>query len=189
MQPLQCTAVSGLLVNRISLNACARRDQPTHNNVLLETGKFVYFACHGRIGQNLGGLLEGCRGNKAFRGQRRLGNPEKQRFCNRRLLAFSKQPVTFIFELPPFDLFADHEFRISGHGNHYPAQHLTDNDFNMLVIDFYALQTINFLNFIHQKLCQFLNSENPENVIGDDRSLHQALTGLHIIALMDDDMF
>ena len=62
-------------------------------------------------------------------------------------------------------MFSHQELGIAGVGDPDPLQHLTDDDFNVLVVDFYALQSIDLLHFIDQVLGHFLFAENRQDVV------------------------
>ncbi len=58
----------------------------------------------------------------------------------------------------------------------------------MLVVDFDALQAVNLLHLIDQVLGQFLLAENPQDVVRVAGAVHQRLTGLDVVTLMDADV-
>ncbi len=45
--------------------------------------------------------------------------------------------------------------------NPHPPQHLPNNSFNMFVVDFDTLKTIDFLNFIDKVFRQFFYTQAP----------------------------
>src|SRR5262249_31865251 len=62
---------------RVAIQPSAGRDQPAHDDVLLETPQVVHLAADGRLGEDSRGLLEGCRRDEAVRRQGGLGDPEE----------------------------------------------------------------------------------------------------------------
>ena len=78
--------------------------------------------------------------------------------------------------------------RVARFGDAHLAQHLADDDFDVLVVDRHALQAINFLHFVDQVLLQFLRAADVENFVRVNRAFGQLLAFLHEIALEDDDV-
>ena len=60
----------------VALEARGRRDQLADDHVLLQAGEAVDLALERRVGEHLGGLLEGGRRQERVRRQRRLGDAE-----------------------------------------------------------------------------------------------------------------
>ena len=94
----------------------------------------------------------------------------------------------FLLELELVDLFAPEERGVARLGDAHLAQHLADDDLDVLVVDRHALQAINFLHFVDQMLLQFLRSADVENFVRIDRAFGQLLALLHEVALEDDDV-
>jgi len=55
----------------------------------------------------------------------------------------------------------------------HPAHHLPDNHFNVLVGDVDALQTVDFLDLVHQVRLQFFFAEDGQDVVRVERAIHQ----------------
>ena len=70
-----------LLVRR---QARAGRDEATHDDVLLEAAEVVGLAADGRLGEHLGGLLEGRGADERLGREARLRDAEEQRLGDRR---------------------------------------------------------------------------------------------------------
>ena len=74
------------------------------------------------------------------------------------------------------------------------AQHLGDDDFDVLVVDFHALRTIHVLNFVQQVLLHRLFAADAQNVVRHERSANQrvarpdAVVGVHqqLLAVRND---
>ena len=58
----------------------------------------------------------------------------------------------------------------------------------MLVVDFNALQAIDFLHFVDQVLLKLLGTADIEHLMRNDRPFGQLLALLHEVALEDDDV-
>src|SRR5580704_11693378 len=64
--------------------ACARRDESAHDDVLLETAQVVDLSGNRRLGEHLRRLLEGARADERLRRKARLRDAEQELFCHRR---------------------------------------------------------------------------------------------------------
>ena len=82
-------------------------------------------------------------------------------------------------------MFVDQEFRIADVLNLDPAHHLTNDDFDVLIIDVDTLQTIDLLNFVHKVSLQFFFTENGQNIMRITRTIHQRLAGTHMFAFLN----
>ena len=58
----------------------------------------------------------------------------------------------------------------------------------MLVVDVDALQTVDFLNFVHQVLLQFVLAEHVQDVVRIARTVHQRIAGPHTLAFLNVDV-
>jgi hypothetical protein len=70
-----------------------------------------------------------------------------------------------------------------------PLQHLFDNDFNVFVINLDTLQSVDFLNLIHQIFLEFLLSQNVKNVVRVGGTVHEGFTSSHPVTFMDIHIF
>ncbi|MNZ76049.1 hypothetical protein D3C78_945440 [compost metagenome] len=70
-------------------------------------------------------------------------------FILRRELVLSKYSLVFSNHADVVHLFAFNEAGITTIRDFNFTQHLTYDDFNVLIVDFYTLQTVNVLNFIY----------------------------------------
>ena len=75
-----------------------------------------------------------------------------------------------------------------GLGDLHLAQHLADDDLDVLVVNLHALEAINFLHFVDQVLLQILRSADLEDFVRNDRTFGELLALLHEVALEDDDV-
>ena len=88
------------------------------------------------------------------------------------LLTFFNKFFILLVKLPPLSVLTEHKGRITNTGNQNSSEHLANNGFNMLIINFYTLKTINLLNLIYHKLGKLLNAHNPKNIIWIRGSIH-----------------
>ena len=80
------------------------------------------------------------------------------------------------------------EFGVADVLDLHPAHHLPGDGFEVLVVDIDALQTVDFLDLVHQVLLQFLFAEHVQNVVRVARTVHQRIAGLHALAFLNVDM-
>ena len=121
--------------------------------------------------------------------ERSLRDAEQDRRRLGRLAALFHHLGVLRFEIEPIDLIAPEERGVARIGDLHLAQHLAHDDLDVLVVNFHALEAINFLHFVHQMLLQILRSADLENFVRHDRTFGQLLAFLHEVALEDDDVF
>src|SRR5437867_1387242 len=160
------------------------RDQAAHDDVLLETDEAVDLAVDRRFGEHLGRLLEGSGRDEALRREARLGDAEQQRLRHRALTAPPEHPLVLLLEPPLLYLVADQEVGVTHLLDAHPAQHLPDDDLDVLVVDANALQAIDLLHLVHQVLGERLLAEDGEDVVRVGAAVHERLARLHVVALV-----
>src|SRR6266478_561892 len=145
--------------------AGARRDQPADNDVFLEAFQRVHLAVDGGFGEHPGGLLERGRREERAGLQARLGDAEQHRRSRGDLLALFLGLGVEHVELDLVDLFARDHVGLALVGDLHLLQHLTDNHFDVLVVDQHALQPVDLLDFIDQIGSEFLDALDRQNVV------------------------
>ena len=106
--------------------------------------------------------------------QRSLGNAEQNRAGFGWLHPFLCRGL-FVHrvELDPVNLFADQEHGVARIGDFDLLQHLADNHFDVLVVDFHALQAVDVLHFVNQILRQRRDAQHVQNVVRHRVAFHQ----------------
>ena len=145
--------------------AGTRWNEATDNDVFLQTAKFISLAHNRRFGQNTRRFLEGSGGNERVGGQRGLGNTQQHVVEIGWDLAFGNSPVIFSQQLGTLDLLGLDELGIAWLGNRDTTEHLTDDHFNVLVVDLDALQTIDVLNFVRDVASQGLDTLQTQDIV------------------------
>ena len=166
----------------------AGRNQTTHNDVLLETPQIVALAHDGRLGQHPGGLLEGGRRNERVGRQRRFGDAQQDVVVGGRELAGSQRLVVLVEDLGAFDLFADDEPGVTRLHHLNPTQHLTHDDFDVLVVDLHALQTIDVLDLIDDIAGQRLDTQQSQDVVRIGRTVDDELALVDHLTVVNQDV-
>ena len=97
---------------------------------------------------------------------------------------------TFVFvaEAELVDLLLEQEVGVADFLDLHPAQHLPDDGLDVLVRDGHALQTVDFLDFVHQVCLQLLLAEHGEDVVRVQRTIHQRLAGAQAFTFLHVDV-
>src|SRR4029079_118301 len=96
--------------------------------------------------------------------------------------------LVLVLEAETIDLLFEQKLSVTDFLDLHPAQHLTNNHFDVLVVDVHTLQTIDLLNFVYEVFLQTTHSENTQNVVRVQRSIHQRLASSNTIAILHVDV-
>ena len=96
--------------------------------------------------------------------------PSKTGLASAGLPPLLDNALVLCVELEPVNLVAPQKISVSGIGDFYLAEHLAHDDFNVFVIDFDALQPINFLHLIEQVFLKLLRPADVEHFVRHDRT-------------------
>jgi len=151
----------------------SRGNKMTHDHVLLKSAQEVDFAKRGRLCEDSSRVLERSCGDKAVRLERRFRDPKENGNRLRRLASLLDDPAIFFFEFQPVNLIAPQQRGVSGFGNLHFAQHLPNDNFDVLIVNLDSLQTVDFLNLVYQVLLQILRAADFKNFVGYDRAFGQ----------------
>ena len=140
----------------------AGRDEPTHDDVLLEAAQVVDLAADRRLGEHLGRLLERRRRDERLGRERRLRDAEEQRLADRRRLPARRSrarspPRTMCFSTCS----STRKFGVADVLDADAAQHLADDDLDVLVVDPHALEAVDLLDLVDQVLRELLLALAP----------------------------
>ena len=120
--------------------------------------------------------------------ERRLGDSQQHRLARRRTAARFHHALVLFAELELVDHLFRQEFGIADVVHLHPAHHLPRDHFQVLVVDVDALQTVDFLDFVHQVLLQFLFAEHGHDVVRIARTVHQRIARLDALAFLHVDV-
>src|SRR6185369_10047364 len=87
-------------------------------------------------------------------------------------------------EAEAIDLLVDEEIGIADARDANAAQHLTADDFDVLVVDLHRLRTVDLLNLVHEVALQFLDAEDRKHVVRIDRTVDERVAGAHALAFL-----
>src|SRR5580692_10138339 len=145
--------------------AGAGGDQPTDDDVLLESVQRIGLAVDRRFGEHPRRLLERRRRDERARLQRSLGDTEQHRMRGRRLLAFGPEPGIDLVELGLVDLLALDQVGLAGVLDLDLLQHLPHDHFDVLVVDRDALQPVDVLDLVDQVAGKLLDALDRQDVM------------------------
>ncbi len=120
--------------------------------------------------------------------ERGLGDAEQHGHGFGGLAALLVDALVFLLEGEAVDLVAPEERGVAGLGDLHLAQHLADDDLDVLVGDLHALEAVDFLHFVDQVLLERLRPEDIEDVVRRHGAFGELLAFLHDVALEDDDV-
>ena len=93
--------------------------------------------------------------------------------------------IVHFFELLAVDLFARQEDRIARIIDLDFLQHLSNHDFDVLVVDLHTLEAIDVLDFLDQITGQGLDSEDFQNIVRHRITVHQQIAFADVIAFLN----
>ena len=145
----------------------------------------IDFALDGCFCQNLGGLLEGSRGQEGIRCQRGFGNTQKDLFALRGLLALRFHLLVDILVIQHVHHGARQEIRVSAFLDADLFQHLAHNHLDVLVADLNALETVHSLYLPEHVVLHVPNALDPQDIVGIHASFRELIAGLQNRSVLD----
>ena len=168
--------------------AGAAGDEVAEDDVLLEAAEFIHPAHRRGLGQHARRVLEGRGGDERVGLERGLGDAEERGLGLRRAAAFHHHLLVHLEERLARDLLAPEEVGVARVRDADLAEHLADDDLDVLVVDLDALETVDLLHFVDEVLFEFLRTRDLEDLLRDDRAFGELLALLHAVALEHDDL-
>jgi hypothetical protein len=132
-------------------------DKASDDDVFLETAEHVDLAGGGGVDEHADGFLEGCAGEPAVGGQCHARDPQEQLFVRGGLaglglfgsLLLLQDALVLVVDIPLVGDFAGEEGGGAGIGDADLAEHLADDDLQVLVVDRLSLGSVDVLHFLH----------------------------------------
>ena len=168
--------------------ACASRNQVTHDDVFLEALQHVDLAERRSIGEDARRLLEGCGRDEALGFERSLRDTKQDRLSFGRFAASFFDSLVFSEEQRAINLLTPEVFGVARISDPNFAKHLADDDFDVLVVDRHTLETINFLHLRNQEVVQRRWPEDFENFVWVGRTFGKVLAFVNHVAGLHDDV-
>src|SRR5690606_22932282 len=145
----------------------------------------VALAHDGSLGEHAGGFLEGSRRVEGVGRQRSLGDAQQHVLVRGRNTAFGDHAIVFVQQLGALHLFTGDEVGVTRVNDVHATQHLTDDHFNVLVVDLHALQTVNVLHFVDDVGGQLLDTLETQDVVRIRRTVDNHFALVHHLAVVD----
>jgi len=169
------------------------RDQLTDNNVLLQAEQRVNLTLDRSLGQDTGGLLEGSGRQEGLGCQRCLGDTHEGRAagCQLEIGLASVDAclylIVVILELEQVDDRTRQYLCVTCVLNLNLAHHLTNDNLNVLIVDVYALLTVNLLDFLDQVVMNGTRIAYAQDVVRAECAVVELLTLLDVLTILDTD--
>src|SRR3954467_9439999 len=174
-----------------ALEGRGRRGQLPHDHVFLSAPAAVDLALERRVGQHLGGLLEGGRRQERVRRQRRLGDAEDDLLGLGAFLALRDHRVVDLLVLVAVDELPGQEVRVALLVDAHLLEHLAHDQLDVLVVDVHALRLVDLLHLLDEvdldpgaPLGRGLAAVREE-LVGVQVALVELLADLDLGALLD----
>ncbi len=153
----------------------------------------VHLALDGRLGEHLGGLLEGGGGQERLGGQRRLSDAQQQPGAggqNQLLAVLPGFPGlgalpdggAGVAEFDNVNGGAGQQAGIAGVLHPHLAHHLPDDDLDVLVVDIHALLAVGLLDLLDQVVVHRVHAPDAQHLMGGQRALGEPLALLGLVA-------
>src|SRR5205085_52129 len=172
----------------IVFHARSGRNQSTHDHVLFQPAQVIDATGDRGFSQHARSLLERCRRDERIGRERSLRDSQQQRLGLRNFAAFLSHALVLVLEADAIHLFLEQELRVTYFLDLHPAQHLTNDHFDVLVVDVHTLQAIDLLDFVHEVFLQTAHAQYTKDIVRVEWSIHQRLAGTNAIAILHVDM-
>ncbi len=152
------------------------RNQTTHDNVLFQAAQFVAFTRNGSFGQDTCSLLERCGRDERLGCQRRFGDTQQIAGEGSPHFAIRFQLAVSDLDARVFNLFAFQEVGTTGAFDGGFTQHLTNDNFDVFIVNLNALQTVYILDFVNDVTRHSMNATQTQNVVRRFRTIGNHIT-------------
>ncbi|KAG1437930.1 hypothetical protein G6F57_020061 [Rhizopus arrhizus] len=150
--------------------AGTRRDEAADDDVFLQATQVVSLAHDGGFGQDTSRFLERSGRDERVGRQRGLRDTQQHVVVGRRDTFFGSHTIVGVQQFRALDLLARDELGIASVDDVHTTQHLTNNHFDVLVVDLHALQTVHVLHFVDDVGRQLLDALQTQDVVGIGRA-------------------
>src|SRR5690554_2080305 len=152
------------------------RNQSTHYNVFFQATQVIAFSGNRTLGKNPGGFLERSSRDKRLCCQRCLGDTQQQAIEPCRFFVCCQCLFVLFHNLGNFYLVTGQQRGITRVGDFNLTQHLTNNNFDVFIVDDNTLQTVNVLDFVGDVLRQLNHTQQAQDIVRVGRAIGDHLT-------------
>ena len=161
------------------------RDELADDDVLLQPEELVGAAVDGCFGEHPGRLLEGGGRQPRVRGKRRLRDPHELRApLGGALRSLHELPVDGRVPLR-VDALTGKEGGVAGLGDEHTAQHLADDELDVLVVDRHTLVAVHLLHLFDEVLLGLADALDLEELLRVLRAFHEGVARVDLLAVGD----
>src|SRR3569833_2686903 len=100
-----------------------------------------------------------------------------------RQLAVGHGTLTLYEQTGLVDLFALEQAGVAGVGHFDYAQHMMNDEHDVLVVDLHALQTVDVLHLVDDVVCERLDALETQDVVRIRRAVDDDLAALDVLTL------
>ena len=166
----------------------AGRDELADDDVLLEPDQVVLGAVDRGLGEHPGRLLERRRREEARRVEGGLRHAEQDDLRGRGLAALGQDAVVRLLEVEAVDELGREEVRVARLVDADLAEHLPDDDLDVLVVDRDALAPVDLLDFLDQVALHRVLAARVEVLLRVDRTVGDRVAGADLLAVLDEEL-
>ena len=120
--------------------------------------------------------------------ERRLGHAEQDGLGRRRLAALGQDPVVVLLEVEPVDELGRQQVDVARLVDADLAEHLPDDDLDVLVVDRHALAPVDLLDFLDQVALDGVLAPGVEVLLRVDRAVGDRVAGPDLLAVLDEEL-
>ena len=117
--------------------------------------------------------------------ERRLGHAEQDGLGRRRLAALGQDAVVVLLELEAVDELGRQQVDVARLVDADLAEHLPDDDLDVLVVDRDALALVDLLDFLHQVALDGVLAPGVEVLLRVDRAIGDGVARADLLAVLD----
>src|SRR5258706_128265 len=172
----------------VVLETRAGRDETAHDDVFLEAAEVVHLAGDSRFGEDASRLLEAGGGDERIGRKRSLGDTKEKRTARCGAAAFADDAIIFLAEAELVDLFLEKEVGVSNVFDFDPAHHLTNDGFDVLVVDVDALEAVDLLNGVDEIGLREFFAEDGQQIVQVGRTVDESFAGFDVFAFLNVDV-
>src|SRR5215210_2424271 len=168
----------------VALEPGGGRDQLADDDVLLQAREAVDLALERRVGEHLGGLLEGGRRQERVRRQRRLGDAEDDLLGLGALAPGVDDLLVELAELVAVDELPGQQVGVALLVDPDLLEHLTADQLDVLVVDVHALGLVDLLHLLDEVHLGLRPAADRQQLVRVQRALVELRAGLDLLALV-----
>ena len=154
----------------VVLHARAGGDELADDDVLFQTDERIALGADRRLGEHAARFLEGRRRKETVGCERGFGDAEQHAFCRCGNTARLNGLFVLFLEGEHIDELTGKQIGRAGVFDTHLTEHLTDDDFDVFIVDVNALRTVNRLHLFENIVLHALDAFHADDVLRVDRT-------------------